>query len=319
MRSRTSFAERVVCSTEFLGMSVRAQCLYFALCMRADDDGFVGSPKPVMQIISATETELSELVSKKYIISFDDGVIAIRHWFVNNCIRKVTYTPSVHQDKKRVILPGNGKIYNVPEESGENEEIGEQPTEKPDFPEVKVGPPRKGPAPPLMVPPSSPPGTPVSFPPYNPPTPPKDTPPSPCARGGAQEKRETPDYQRIMEMYNTTCRSYPRLTRLSEDRRKAIRARLTEYSMEDFQRLFDKAEKSSFLRGQNDRNWTANFDWLIRDRNMARVLDGNYDNGKGPGGAQKPKYGGSRLDVPPPPSADWSHLKDILAPKRRDT
>lgn len=316
MSARTSFAKSVVLSEDFLGMSGGAQFLYFALCMRADDDGFVDNPKPIMSKIFTTETELSELVSKKYIIPFEDGVVAIRHWFVNNRIRKDTYIPSVHQDKKRVILPGNGKIYNVPEESGENEEIGEQPTEKPDFPEVKVVPPGKGSAPPLMAPPSSPPETPVSPPPYNPPTPPKDTPPSPCARGGVQEKRETPDYQRIMEMYNTTCRSYPRLTRLSEDRRKAIRARLTEYSMEDFQRLFDKAEKSSFLRGQNDRNWTANFDWLIRDRNMARVLDGNYDNGKGPGGT--PKYGGSRLNVPPPPSADWSHLKDILAPKRRD-
>lgn len=317
MSARTSFAKSVVLSEDFLGMSGGAQFLYFALCMRADDDGFVDNPKPIMSKIFTTETELSELVCKKYIIPFEDGVVAIRHWFVNNRIRKDTYIPSVHQDKKRVILAGNGKIYNVPEETGENEEIGEQPTENPDFPEVKVGPPRKGSAPPLMVPPSSPPGTPVSSPPYNPPTPPKGTPPSPCARGGAQEKRETPDYQRIMEMYNTTCRSYPRVTRLSEDRRKAIRARLTEYSMEDFQRLFDKAEKSSFLRGQNDRNWTANFDWLIRDRNMARVLDGNYDNGKGPGGT--PKYGGSRLNVPPPPSADWSHLKDILAPKRRDT
>ncbi len=319
MSARTSFAKSVVLSEDFLGMSGGAQFLYFALCMRADDDGFVDNTKPIMAKISGTVADLYELMSKEYVILFEDGVIAIRHWFVNNRIRKDTYIPSVYQDKKRILLPGTGKIYNVPEEIGENEEIGEQPPENPVSPEEKVGPPRKGPAPPLMVPSSFPPEPSLSSPPYNPPTPPKDTPPSPCARGGAPEKRETPDYQRVMEMYNTTCRSYPRLTRLSEDRRKAIRARLTEYTMEDFQRLFDKAERSSFLRGQNDRNWTANFDWLIRDRNMARVLDGNYDNGKGPGGAQKPKYGGSRLDVPPPPSADWSHLKEILAPKRRDT
>lgn len=174
MRSRTAFAERVVCSTEFLGMSVRAQCLYFALCMRADDDGFVGSPKPVMQIISATETELSELVSKKYIISFDDGVLAIRHWFVNNCIRKVTYIPSVHQDKKRLILAaGKGKEYQDPLDSlpqvngadkGENEVSQEIP-------------PRKKVSSPLMVPSSSPPTTPVSLSPYNPPASQKDNPP----------------------------------------------------------------------------------------------------------------------------------------------
>lgn len=173
MRSRTSFAERVVCSTEFLGMSVRAQCLYFALCMRADDDGFVGSPKPVMQIISATETELSELVSKKYIISFDDGVIAIRHWFVNNCIRKVTYIPSVHQDKKRVILAaGKSKEYmdpldNLPPVNGADKVENEVSKEVP---------PRKKVSPPLMVPSSSPPTTPVSLSPYNPPASQKDSP-----------------------------------------------------------------------------------------------------------------------------------------------
>lgn len=173
MRSRTAFAERVVCSTEFLGMSVRAQCLYFALCMRADDDGFVGSPKPVMQIISATETELSELVSKKYIISFDDGVIAIRHWFVNNCIRKVTYIPSVHQDKKRVILAaGKSKEYmdpldNLPSVNGADKAENEVSKEVP---------PRKKVSPPLMVPSSSPPATPVSLSPYNPPASQKDIP-----------------------------------------------------------------------------------------------------------------------------------------------
>ena len=173
MRSRTAFAERVVCSTEFLGMSVRAQCLYFALCMRADDDGFVGSPKPVMQIISATETELSELVSKKYIISFDDGVIAIRHWFVNNCIRKVTYIPSIHQDKKRMILAaGKSKEYmdpldNLPPVNGADKVENEVSKEVP---------PRKKVSPPLMVPSSSPPTTPVSLSPYNPPASQKDTP-----------------------------------------------------------------------------------------------------------------------------------------------
>ena len=48
------------------------------------------------------------------------------------------------------------------------------------------------------------------------------------------------------------------------------------YSVEDFQKLFEMAEGSSFLKGQNNRNWSATFDWLIKDTNMAKVLDGNY-------------------------------------------
>ena len=48
--------------------------------------------------------------------------------------------------------------------------------------------------------------------------------------------------------------------------------------MEDFKKLFELAEASSFLKGQNQRNWSATFDWLITDANMAKVLDGNYSD-----------------------------------------
>lgn len=84
------------------------------------------------------------------------------------------------------------------------------------------------------------------------------------------------DYQQIADMYNNTCVSFPHLTKLSENRKKAIKARLKIYSVEDFQKLFEMAEGSSFLKGQNNRNWSATFDWLIKDTNMAKVLDGNY-------------------------------------------
>ena len=85
------------------------------------------------------------------------------------------------------------------------------------------------------------------------------------------------NYQLIADMYNDTCVSFPRLTKLSDSIKKAIKARLKTYSIDDFKRLFEKAEASSFLKGKNDRNWSANFDWLIKDSNMAKVLEGNYD------------------------------------------
>ncbi len=90
------------------------------------------------------------------------------------------------------------------------------------------------------------------------------------------EKERRADYQLIADMYNDTCVSFPRLTKMSDARRKAIRARLRQYSAEDFRKLFQMAEESSFLKGQNSRNWSASFDWLIKDANMAKVLDGNY-------------------------------------------
>lgn len=90
--------------------------------------------------------------------------------------------------------------------------------------------------------------------------------------------RKKVDYQQIVELYNTICKSFPRCTTLSDKRRKAISARLKTYSVDDVKRCFEKAEESNFLKGGNNRNWSANFDWLMNDSNMAKVLDGNYDN-----------------------------------------
>ena len=89
------------------------------------------------------------------------------------------------------------------------------------------------------------------------------------------------DYQQIADMYNDTCVSFSRLTSLSDARKKAIKARLKTYKVEDFQLMFEKAEASDFLKGKNDRNWCATFDWMIKDSNMAKILDGNYDNRSG--------------------------------------
>lgn len=92
---------------------------------------------------------------------------------------------------------------------------------------------------------------------------------------------ETPEssvFITIRELYNSVCGSYPRLVKMSDARKRAISARLkTGYTLDDFRLLFEKAEASDFLKGANKRNWSATFDWLISDTNMAKVLDGNYD------------------------------------------
>lgn len=93
-----------------------------------------------------------------------------------------------------------------------------------------------------------------------------------------RQKTNSVDYQQIADMYNNTCVSFPRLSKLSESRKKAIKARLQTYSVEDFQRMFEMAEGSSFLKGANNRNWSATFDWMVKDANMAKILDGNYQD-----------------------------------------
>lgn len=97
-------------------------------------------------------------------------------------------------------------------------------------------------------------------------------------------EREKIDYKGIVNTFNSVCVSFPSVKVISDARKKAIKARLKNYSIEDFGTLFEKAEASSFLKGKNSSNWSATFDWLIKDANMAKVLDGNYDDKKGGGG-----------------------------------
>lgn len=97
------------------------------------------------------------------------------------------------------------------------------------------------------------------------------------SREKTEDKSSGTPYSSIQYFYSSICKSYPKLTKLSDARKKAIHARFAAgYKMEDFKRLFEMAEASSFLKGANNRNWQATFDWLIKDANMAKVLDGNY-------------------------------------------
>jgi predicted phage replisome organizer len=96
-----------------------------------------------------------------------------------------------------------------------------------------------------------------------------------------RDKREIINYQRIVDMYNEICISLPRVKSLSDARKKAIKARMRKYSEADLQQAFINAEESDFLKGSNNRNWTADFDWIMKDTNIAKVLDGNYENRAG--------------------------------------
>lgn len=93
-----------------------------------------------------------------------------------------------------------------------------------------------------------------------------------------EKERDKIDYKGIVAAFNSICVSFPSVKALSDARKKAIKARLNTYSLDDFKTLFEKAEASSFLKGKNNSNWSATFDWLIKDSNMAKVLDGNFDD-----------------------------------------
>lgn len=94
MAEKRMFSIRIIDSDAFLNMPIPAQLLYFHFGMRADDDGFINNPKKIMRVLSLNEEDKKSLeqgfdylISKKFIIMFDSGVIVIKHWLVNNYLR----------------------------------------------------------------------------------------------------------------------------------------------------------------------------------------------------------------------------------------
>jgi hypothetical protein len=81
----------------------------------------------------------------------------------------------------------------------------------------------------------------------------------------------------VMERFNRICVSLPRVTALTDKRKKVINARLKQHSMVEIEEVFLLAESSDFLKGANGK-WKATFDWLMNENNFVKVLEGNYKN-----------------------------------------
>ena len=103
------FAKTIVLSDAFLDMPLSARCLYFSLGMFADDDGFVNNPKSIMRQIGASIDDLNLLVAKKFILIFENGVIVIKHWRINNYLRSDRYKETqYHEEKSNLFIESNG-------------------------------------------------------------------------------------------------------------------------------------------------------------------------------------------------------------------
>lgn len=103
MAERRMFSKVVIDSDTFLDMPLSAQALYFHLSMRADDDGFVSSPKRIQTYVGASTDDLKILLAKHFLIPFESGVVVIKHWKVHNYIQKDRYKETYYQAEKALL------------------------------------------------------------------------------------------------------------------------------------------------------------------------------------------------------------------------
>lgn len=259
MAERRMFAKKITESDAFLDMPSSTQMLYFHLSMNADDDGFVNNPKKIQRMCWASDDDFKLLIAKSFVILFESGVIVIKHWKMHNYIQSDRYRPTDYVEEKSMLGLKKNKAYTLDENKMDTRCIQD----------VSVGKVSKG----------------------------KDSIGKDSIGKDKDIEIELEEVERvtskhIVNLYHTICVSYPKVKTLSDARKKAINARLKCYSIDDFKTLFEKAEASDFLKGSNDRDWSANFDWLIKDANMAKIIDGNYDN------KDKLHAGSSKKDSP---------------------
>lgn len=113
MADKRMFSSKIINSDAFIEMSPMARILYFNLSLSADDDGFTNSIKREMRITGAKESDLKELVDKKFVIQFDSGVVLIKHWWINNKRQKDRYTETMFTEEMSLVYQKSNKEYEL--------------------------------------------------------------------------------------------------------------------------------------------------------------------------------------------------------------
>lgn len=130
MSERRMFSKSITESDAFLDLEFSAQALYLHMSMNADDEGFINNPRSVLRISNTKESDLQALLDNGYLIKFESGVYAIKHWKVNNRIRKDRARGTNHTEEKALLIEKKSGEYAL-RENGEAPTVPEKEPEEP--------------------------------------------------------------------------------------------------------------------------------------------------------------------------------------------
>ncbi len=103
MAKKRMVNNQIVDSDDFLEMPLSAQALYFHLLTRCDDEGFTNGAKKIMRMIGSREDDMKLLIVKRFVLTFESGVVVIKHWLIHNNIRTERIIPTVHIKEKGML------------------------------------------------------------------------------------------------------------------------------------------------------------------------------------------------------------------------
>ena len=297
MAQKRMFTMKIVDSDAFLDMPATTQCLYFHLNMRADDDGFIGNPKRIMKITGASEDDLRLLIAKRFVLTFEDGVIVIKHWRMHNTLSRDRYTETSYIDEKRMLLLKENGSYslasgNVIDDTKLIERSNRQTHNRRNKDATKTHAE-------------------------------KDI--------GLDKDIDKEKDNKLIVSKDTICQTDVRrvveewnklqdvgiapVTRMksSSKRYKMLQTRIREYGIDDVIKAISKIRESDFLLGKKT-DFIAKFDWFITPTYFPKILDGFYDNSSKEERHGKSNNTTARQATPLIPFDQWDGSNDSDTP-----
>lgn len=273
LAQKRMFTMKIVDSDAFLDMPATTQCLYFHLNMRADDDGFIGNPKRIMKITGASEDDLRLLIAKRFVLTFEDGVIVIKHWRMHNTLSRDRYAETSYTDEKKMLLLKDNGSYSL---TGGNpiddtrliERSGRQTQQRRNKDATKT----------LS---DIDKGLDIELD--------KDIDKDNNLIVSKDTIRQT-DVRRVIEEWNKLQDvgiAPIRDIKPASKRCQMLKGRIREYGMDDLLKAMDNIRHSDFLRGENKNGWMITFDWFVKPNNFLKVLEGNYNGDRKHGSGAK--------------------------------
>lgn len=302
MANRRMFSLSVIDTDKFLDMPVSSQLLYFHLGMRADDDGFVSSPKRIARTTNCGDDDLKILATKGYIIPFESGVVVIRHWRQNNQLRSDRYRETVCKNEKATLSIIDNIYIESTNEAPDSIPVGipndipnSVPTGKPTVdsttyqrePQYSIGK--------YSIDKSS-----IELGKY------RDSIEKVEDRenidnrgyGGKKEKERkepnetsypqyfSPSYPQsqqlepndIVDLFNSICTTYPTVNNITQYSTALSNSLILDrYSKADYSTIFQKAEQSSTLKARiHSEETPVDFGWILE--HSKEIKDGAFDN-----------------------------------------
>ena len=247
MAEKRMFTKSIIDSDRFLEMPLSTQALYFHLGMRADDEGFINSPKKIIRAVNCNEDDLRLLIAKGFVICFDTGIIAITHWKLHNHIQKDRFKPTLYEEEKSLLDENNRKEYilktavsnsmdtkciQIVSNADTKNRLDKNRIDKDSIVNVST----------------------------------------------AVDVRNASDYQGVVDLFNSVCISLPKVQKLNDKRRKLIVNADKLLGDMTFEGFFNLVESSDFLTGRNGKWCGCGFDWILNPANLTKIIEGNYIN-----------------------------------------